>query len=320
MDALFIMFKNVLVFVALALPGFILVKSKILSQEQSGSLSKLLMFVGMPFLILTSVINNISFDVNLLATIGIVSAIAIIYTIVAFFASKPLSCMEKQEKTRGMIRFSMVFSNNGFLGIPLAMAVFGANSMVVMVVIIINIITNILMYTLGIYVISGDKKTMSLKKALLNPVLISFVIGIILNLLNVKAYVPEVVTFSTHFSNIVTPISMTILGMKMGGVNLFELFKSWKVYYVSALKLIAVPVIITALLFALSFIVPPSVLSADVIVGVLIAFAMPTAGLSSTFADGYNGDTKSAVAFTLGSTILSVITIPILYALISLLI
>ena len=320
MDALFIMFKNVLVFVALAIPGFILVKSKILSQEQSGSLSKLLMFVGMPFLILTSVINNISFDANLLAMIGIVTTVAIIYTIVAFFTSKPLSCMERQEKTRGMIRFSMVFSNNGFLGIPLAMAVFGANSMVVMVVIIINIITNVLMYTLGIYVISGDKKMMSFKKALFNPVLISFVIGIILNLLNVKAYVPEVVTFSTHFSNIVTPISMTILGMKMGGVNLLELLKSWKVYYVSALKLIVMPVIITALLFALTYVLPKNVISADVIVGVLIAFSMPTAGLSSTFADGYNGDTKSAVAFTLGSTILSVITIPVLYAIINLLI
>ena len=320
MDALFIMFKNVLVFVALAIPGFILVKSKILSQEQSGSLSKLLMFVGMPFLILTSVINNISFDANLLAMIGIVTIVAIIYTIVAFFTSKPLSCMERQEKTRGMIRFSMVFSNNGFLGIPLAMAVFGANSMVVMVVIIINIITNVLMYTLGIYVISGDKKMMSFKKALFNPVLISFVIGIILNLLNVKAYVPEVVTFSTHFSNIVTPISMTILGMKMGGVNLLELLKSWKVYYVSALKLIVMPVIITALLFALTYVLPKNVISVDVIVGVLIAFSMPTAGLSSTFADGYNGDTKSAVAFTLGSTILSVITIPVLYAIINLLI
>ncbi|MBQ9782327.1 MAG: AEC family transporter [Clostridia bacterium] len=320
MDALFIMFKNVLVFVALAIPGFILVKSKILSQEQSGSLSKLLMFVGMPFLILTGVINNISFDANLLAMIGIVTTVAIIYTIVAFFTSKPLSCMERQEKTRGMIRFSMVFSNNGFLGIPLAMAVFGANSMVVMVVIIINIITNVLMYTLCIYVISGDKKIMSFKKALFNPVLISFVIGIILNLLNVKAYVPEVVTFSTHFSNIVTPISMTILGMKMGGVNLLELLKSWKVYYVSALKLIVMPVIITALLFALTYVLPKNVISTDVIVGVLIAFSMPTAGLSSTFADGYNGDTKSAVAFTLGSTILSVITIPVLYAIINLLI
>ena len=320
MDALFIMFKNVLVFVALAIPGFILVKSKILSQEQSGSLSKLLMFVGMPFLILTGVINNISFDANLLAMIGIVTTVAIIYTIVAFFTSKPLSCMERQEKTRGMIRFSMVFSNNGFLGIPLAMAVFGANSMVVMVVIIINIITNVLMYTLGIYVISGDKKIMSFKKALFNPVLISFVIGIILNLLNVKAYVPEVVTFSTHFSNIVTPISMTILGMKMGGVNLLELLKSWKVYYVSALKLIVMPLIITALLFALTYVLPKNVISTDVIVGVLIAFSMPTAGLSSTFADGYNGDTKSAVAFTLGSTILSVITIPVLYAIINLLI
>ena len=49
------------------------------------------------------------------------------------------------------------------------------------------------------------------------------------------------------------------------------------------------------------------------IVGVFIAFAMPTAGLASTFSDTFNGDTDNAVAFTLGTTILSVITIPIIY-------
>ena len=151
MDALWIMLKNVIVFVALAVPGYILVKTKILKQEQSGALSKLLMYVGMPFLILTSTINNIVFDVSLLSTIGIVAAIGIAYTIITFFVSKPLTQMEREEKTRGMLRFSAVFSNNGFLGIPLALAVFGAGSNVLTVVIIINIITNILMYTLGIY-------------------------------------------------------------------------------------------------------------------------------------------------------------------------
>jgi predicted permease len=219
--------------------------------------------------------------------------------------------MEREEKTQGMMRFSSVFSNNGFLGIPLAMAVFGAGSMPLMVVIILNIVTNVLMYTLGIYLISGDRKAISLKKAFLNPVLIAFVIGIIANLLNVKGYIPEVATYSTHFSNLVTPISMTILGMKMGGVKFLELFKSWKTYYVSALKLVVFPMIIVAIVFVLNQ--ATAIITPDMVLGVLIAFAMPTAGLASTFSDNFGGDTENAVAFTLGTTVLSIVTIPLLY-------
>ena len=51
----------------------------------------------------------------------------------------------------------------------------------------------------------------------------------------------------------------------------------------------------------------------DMVLGVLIAFAMPTAGLASTFSDNFGGDTENAVAFTLGTTVLSIITIPLLY-------
>ena len=310
-DALIIMLKNVIVFVALAIPGYLLIKTKLLKKEQSGALSMLLMYVGMPFLIFSSTINNITINTELLATIGIVLGIGVVYTFAMFFASKPLTKMEREKKTQGMMRFSSVFSNNGFLGIPLAMAVFGAGSMALMVVIILNIVTNVLMYTLGIYLISGDRKAISLKKAFLNPVLIAFVIGIIANLLNVKGYVPEVATYSTHFSNLVTPISMTILGMKMGGVKFLELFKSWKTYYVSALKLIVFPMIIVAIVFVLNQVT--AIITPDMVLGVLIAFAMPTAGLASTFSDNFGGDTENAVAFTLGTTVLSILTIPLLY-------
>ena len=310
-DALIIMLKNVIVFVALAIPGYLLIKTKLLKKEQSGALSMLLMYVGMPFLIFSSTINNITINTELLATIGIVLGIGVVYTFAMFFVSKPLTKMEREQKTQGMMRFSSVFSNNGFLGIPLAMAVFGAGSMALMVVIILNIVTNVLMYTLGIYLISGDRKAISLKKAFLNPVLIAFVIGIIANLLNVKGYVPEVATYSTHFSNLVTPISMTILGMKMGGVKFLELFKSWKTYYVSALKLVVFPMIIVAIVFVLNQVT--AIITPDMFLGVLIAFAMPTAGLASTFSDNFGGDTENAVAFTLGTTVLSIVTIPLLY-------
>ncbi len=313
MDALWIMLRNVLVFVALAIPGFILVKTKLLKVEQSAALSKLLMYVGMPFLVITSTIDKITFNKELILMIGVAILLAVVIMMSAFFVSKPVSAIETEEKSRGMMRFCAIFSNNGFLGIPLAIAVLSGNANAITVLIVMNIVTNVLMYTLGIYLISGDKSAISIKKALLSPVLIAFIIGIVLNLVKIKEYIPEVATFSTHFSNIVTPISMTILGMKMGGVKILSLFKSWKTYYVSAIKLVIFPVIAIGILFALRAIFQGGVIDSAMILGAFISFATPTAGLASTFSDNFNGDTEGAVAYTLGSTLLSVVSIPVLY-------
>lgn len=312
MDALLIMLKNVIVFVLLALPGYILVKSKQLKPEQAGALSKVLMYVGMPFLILSSTLK-LSFNPELIKTLLIVAVIGILFIMMTFFLSIPLTSGEKDKKTRGMMRFCSVFSNNGFLGLPLAIAVFGADAKAVTVVIILNIITNILMYTLGIYLVSGDKQAMNLKKAFLSPVLIAFIVGIALNLLKVTKYVPEITTYSNHFSGIVTPISMTILGMKMGGVQFTKLFTNWKTYYVSLLKLIVFPFAIVGILLGVRAIFSNSFVDEGLIMGVFMAFAVPTAGLASTFSDQFDGDTEGAVAFTLGTTILSVVTIPVIY-------
>lgn len=317
MEAFLSMFKSVGLFVALAVPGYLLVKVKMLNSAHSGVLSKLLMYVGMPFLILSGTINNISLNKEIILTVFVVAAVGIAFTFAIFFVSKPLAAMEREIKTNGMIRFCMAFSNNGFLGIPLAVAVFGADSPIMTVLVILNIITNILMYTLGVYLISSNKSKISLKKAFLNPVLIAFIIGIVLNLLKVNTYIPEVSTFSSHFSGLVTPLSMTILGMKMAEIKFTLLFKSWRVYYVCALKLILFPTIIVGLLLAVDKIFSANTIDNSVILGFFIAFAMPTAGLASTFADGFGGDTENAVSMTLGTTVLSILTIPILYWILS---
>ena len=313
MEALLSMLKNVVLFVALAVPGYLLVRSKMLNSVHSGVLSKLLMYVGMPFLILSGTINNISFNKDFIITLTFVAVMGIIFTFAVFFASKPLSAMEQEKKTHGMMRFCMTFSNNGFLGLPLAVAVFGADSPVMTALVILNIITNILMYTLGIYLVSGDKKKISLKKAFFNPVLIAFIVGIILNLLKINEYIPEVSTFSSHFSGLVTPLSMTILGMKMAEIKFVSLFKSWRMYYVCALKLVLFPVVIVGMLLAINKIFDVNFIDNNVILSFFVAFTMPTAGLASTFADGFGGDTENAVSITLGTTVLSILTIPVLY-------
>ena len=313
MSEALIMLRNVILFVALAVPGYLLTKTKILNSSHSAVLSKLLVYVGMPFLILSGTIDKISFTQELIIMIAIVAAIGIAYTFAMFFASKPMSCMEGNAKTNGMMRFCMVFSNNGFLGIPLTVAVFSDQPLVMTVLVILNIITNVLMYTLGIYLVSGDKSKISFKKAFLNPVLIAFVVGVIFNLLKVTTYVPEVSTFASHFSGLVTPLSMTILGMKMAEIDFLSLFKSWRTYYVCAMKLILFPAIIVGLLLAARTIFATSIIDKNVVLGFFVAFAMPTAGLASTFADGFGGDTENAVSMTLGTTVLSILTIPVLY-------
>ena len=119
MDALWVMLKNVLLFVAYAVPGIILVKSKLLKINESLVLSKVLTYVGMPFLILSS---TISIDLtNSFAKTAITAVVfCVIITFAFFFLTVLLTAKEKEEKKRGVMRFAMTFSNNGFLGIPLA--------------------------------------------------------------------------------------------------------------------------------------------------------------------------------------------------------
>ncbi len=312
MGEFIIMLRNVLIFVALAVPGYILVKGKLLTPAQSGVLSKLLMYLALPLMIFSGVVNNLTFTAESLVMLGVVAAIGIVAVLVMFWVSGPLVKMEKNPKTAGMMRFCAVFANNGFLGIPLAVAVFGADSPVFTVLIVLNIINNVLMYTLGAYLATGDKRNISIKKAFFNPVLIAFVLGCVCNLLQVKTYVPEVLTFSNHFSNIVTPVSMTVIGMKLGAVPMKTLFKSGKLYYVSFLKLVLFPAVITAAAFLLRLTGWDGPIT-HIVLGVFIAYATPTAGLAATFADEFGGDTENAVIFTLGTTILSVVTIPTLY-------
>lgn len=311
MDTLLIMLKNVIIFVLLAIPGYLLVRGKLLDQKGSGIISKLLTYVGMPFMILSSTLKlefTGEFTVSLIA-FGVV---CIAVTFLMFFASGWLAGWDANKGRGGMMRFCMVFANNGFIGIPLARAVFGEDSPVMAYLIISNIIMNVMMFSLGPTLISGDKKSVNITKALFTPVFIAFVVGIVLNLTKVCTYVPEIQTYSGHFSGIVTPLSMVVLGMKLADVPMKRLLTSGHMYYVSLLRLVFFPVIGIALMFALQL-VPVLGFGADAVIAFFMGFAMPTAGLASVFADQHKGDTENAVIFTLGTTILSVATIPVLY-------
>ena len=303
------MLKNVLVFILLAVPGVIVVKSKMLKSEQSAALSKILLYVGAPFLVIDKMFD-ISFDSALLKVILVSLALGVAFFALCVFLSRFVTLRTEKGQAAGIMRFCMIFSNNGFLGFPLAAAVFPDKPLVMVSLVIFNIVCCVFMYTVGVVFVTGDKKAMNVKKAALNPILIAFIVGLLLSLANVDERLPEASIYVGHLSGLVTPLSMIILGMKLGEVRFKTLFASAKTYYVSAIKLIAVPVFVLAISLALHAFFS---IGEDVLYALFLAFALPTATTATALADGYGGEVNNAVIFTLGTTMLSVITVPLLY-------
>ena len=86
MDALLIMLKNVMIFVLLAVPGYVMVKAKILSPSESGGISKILTWVGLPFMILTSTLK-VNFTKDFAASMSVIAIFSLVYIFFMFFTS-----------------------------------------------------------------------------------------------------------------------------------------------------------------------------------------------------------------------------------------
>ena len=312
MDAFWVMFRTIAIFLLLAVPGFILVKLKIFKEGDAAGLSKVLVYFGLPFQTFTGTVDKLVLDGKMLLLIAVTFVLGLVLTFLICLVTRPLTAGEKNAETRGVMRYASAFPNNGFLGIPLAMAVFG-DGKVLALVIVLNITNNLMMYTVGRIMIGGGKEKMDFKKAFLNPVLFAFVLGLVANALGLKNYVPEISTYSSYFAAVVAPLSMTVAGIQLGSVTLKALFGSGKVYYVSFLKLLLFPTAVTALIFMAKLLSGGSLIDGETVMAFFIAFAMPTAGLATTFAIQFHSDKETATACMLGTTVLAVLTVPLFY-------
>ena len=319
MDQFKFMLVKVIMFVLLAIPGYLLVKTKRLKSADSHSLSTILLYVGIPFMVLVSTLG-LTLSTQTIIDILLLTIIFIVAEIVLAYLSKVFSKYEPLTEQRRMARFCMMFPNNGFIGIPLAAALFKPEQALFAVVAysgVLNVLTNVTWPTFGTYMLTGDKKHISAKGLFTNFVLIAFVLGVGLNLLGVKEKVKEVVDYANSFKEIVVALSMTILGMKFADIKITRLFTNKKIYYLSIVRLIVSPILIVGALLLLRLATP---ISDEVVIATYIAFAMPTAAMAPTIADKFKIDSENSVLYTLGTTLFSVITIPLLYLLLNLVI
>lgn len=231
-----------------------------------------------------------------------------LFLILASFLVRFIFRIPKGEE--GVYRFMTVFGNNAFMGIPVVEAVFNN----VFYAALFNLPNNILIYSYGGYLLSrkqdGARKKVSFSwKNVCNPGVIAAVTALVMFLIGVKFPAPVTDTLNC-VGAITTPLSMLVIGSSLANLSLRETFKSVRIYGFSLFKLVVLPVCIWLIgrLFIKEFLV----------LGVLVIIsAMPCAAVTVMLCNEYGNDDRLAAKYVFASTVLSVITIPVLAFLMS---
>ena len=315
-----------LVLFAFAVPGFILKKTNLVKADSLYSISNILLCFAQPMLIIQAfAVDPIAPSGETLLNFLWVFLFSVAAIFLTFFAAKLCFLFMKgdeQRQKRDILVFIGTFSNCAFVGIPFVEMFTDGDSEAMMYVTVFTVAFNLLLWTLGAYLITQDKKQISVKKAILNPCTIASIVGFVLflvpqiNIFNMDA-VKELQQIVTYGGGMTAPLSMMVVGVRIAELSPKQLFCDKSIYLSAFVRLIlsAALTYLLILPFKLTgvFADTPYVLLAPV-----IAMAMPPAASVVAFAEKLDGDRVfSAAAFSTG-TILSIITLPVAMLLISL--
>lgn len=302
MDAFLSVILEVAVILILILVGYFTVKKGMFTKESLGSITSFLLYIITPCLIVSSFLSAESGKLDgwtlllaaVLPALSIVISIALSYL---FFRKEPSG-------RRRVLRFSMIFCNVGFMGIPLVEGIVGSEGVLYGSFFIA--VFNIFCWTYGYVMMGGGK--VRLKALLLNPGVIGIVIGLPLYLLDVP--VPALFVEPVELiSALNTPLAMIVVGGYIAQVKLRAFVSDLAVYKMAVLRLVVAPLLYLALVWLLR---PDETL----LMSTVIQAATPVAANCVLFAVQYDSDAELASKSVAVSTALSVVTIPLLTVLV----
>lgn len=279
--------------------GYVMYKKHLIDDEANVRYTRLVLNVSVPAQIITAFVSNqgVVSRTEVVRVFGISLAIYAVYAAVGVAF---LFLFRVEKKQRGTYLFMIMFGNVGFMGFPVIEALLGKEAMIYAV--IFNVIFNLLVYSIGIVMIGSG--TFEAKK-LWNMPLVSSLLSVILFFANVR--LPDVVMTSLDFlGDITTPVAMLILGAVIAKMPIRELFDEWRIYAFTVIKLLLIPGVIIGLFRLLP-------IQAEMIKQCMIVLsAMPVATNTTMLAIEYDGDMSLASKGIFFTTVLSMITIPLM--------
>lgn len=308
--------------------GFLLIKTKILPENSSKVMAKLLTFVFCPALSFTSMAKNFNVEsMGKYASLIILSLIAISVSIILAIYVARFFVKDKMNYERRVYTYALTFGNYGYVGAPLVIALFGMEGYA-----FFNFVTlpcTIVIYTWGINTLvpKTEKKRTSKEtiKSIFNVPTIALLIGMVVGITGLGKILFEyepldfISSSITTLGNCMAPGAMLLAGITVARYDFNKMLKNKKVYVATFLRLVIIPTIIIAVMFLVIKLANLLGLSIDYsfLFLVFFVYATPLGMNTIVFPEAFGGDASVGASMTLISHVLCVITIPLLFALLS---
>lgn len=299
--------ENILVLFVMIAIGVLIARKNILTREGASQLAEIVLLIATPCIIInafTKDLSGVSWQDMLF-----VAAFAVVIHFIGILLA-PLFFRKEPDARRKVLRFSMIYANVGFMGLPLLEGFLGSDGVIYASIFIA--VFNIFCWTHGVKLMnSKESGGIPLRKCLLNPGTIGLGLGLIVLLFRIP--VPDPVrSLLDSFSGLNTPLAMFCIGVHISAVSPRQILRDKPMLAAAALRLLGIPAIVFGLLaiFTREY---------ALFAAILLQSAMPTAANAALFADRYNGDRPLASQAVALSTLCSLVTLPVLAALAGLL-
>jgi len=300
--------SQIILMFILMLVGLMINKLGFMHAQTSTDLTNILLYVVSPCLIIKAFEQTFSAD--RLQMLGrVIIAIVVIYALMIIITQLAFKRV-KDDNLRRIMRYGSVYSNAGFMGIPLTSSLFGATGVFYAVASLAAF--NIFSWTHGISLFTGKQGSRrdNVKQIVLNPNIIAIIAGLIIFI--TSFHLPTIANSAiTYVSSINTPLSMIVIGNSLADVKLNRETLDKRLWWVLLLRNLIFPYLAIVVLQLLG-------ISGVPLYTTVLMAACPVAGIVVLFSLKVHGDPGPAVALMSISTILSVVTIPLVFALVSL--
>lgn len=287
--------------VALCLPGFFLTKANVLKEEHIKGFAVFLLYVCSPALSIYS-FQQAECNMEILINIGILLLVTTFMQVLIMGIGFLINI--KTYKIDGASRVATVaaaFGNVGFFGVPILQALLPDHPEAMVYSAVMSVMMNLIGWTLGMFMMSGDRKHVSVKNFLINPTTLCLLIALPLFFTN-TSFPKPVMNFVEFFSKMSTPTAMTVLGMRLAFVKFRDLMDYRQVVAIF-LKLIALPLITFGIMYALP-------VDETLKISTYILSCMPPAAITLNFAELSNTSPKTAANIVVVGSLLVAITLP----------
>lgn len=296
-----ILLKQMIVLAIMMAVGFFLGKKDILDKKTSKSISWIVVNICNPALMINAGLSEDRLEESVLyKTFAIAGVFYLVLLIVG--AILPYILADRQNKIYSLM---IVFGNVGFMGYPLLQAMYGPKA--VLIASIFNLYYGILIYTYGVMIVSGRKFSKDCLKLIINPGVIAGILELVIYFMKLR--LPSFIEDSVGmFSNLTAPLSMMVIGATFVELSLKKLLKDWRIMIFTLIRLIILPLLMFP---AFKYFATDSLLLAVC----LVMVAVPVGSMTVMMAQQYDGDISTSSKGVAISTLLSVVTMPLLFML-----